>query len=374
MSERDSEIEFDFFEEPERPSEESRSRLPLRRAPRGPRRPPPTMAPLIRLVIVVVAAIALVVLLVFVVDRCRGNGREEAYEDYMADVTTVAEDSQQVGRSFTELLNEAGIKFAQVQTGLRGLATREEQAVARAEDIDPPGALREENEQMIEALKLRASGLRGMADAFQRTASMDPPQAAPVLADQARRFVASDVIWDDLFKDPAAQELDRRNVTGVAVPDSNFLEDPNLASEGQLRPTFRRIKGATLPVDPNALRGNELISVTAVPENEQLVPGDELNLVTASTNLAFRIAVENSGEIQETEVTVTLTIQKTPEPIRRQAEINLINPGQTKTVRIPVGELVPVGGRTTMIVEVEPVPNEARTENNSAQYTVAFSL
>jgi hypothetical protein len=376
MSERDSEIDFDFFEEPASGEEEPRSRSPLRRGPRGPHRPPPTanITPLIRLVALVVGAIIVVVVLVFVVDRCRGNGKEAAYEDYMGQVQQVADDSEAVGRAFTSLLTQPGIKQADVEDRLRGLADREHQALEQAQGIDPPGALRAQHEHLLESLQLRESGLRGMAAAFKETADVENArEAAELLADQARRFVASDVVWDDLFKDPAARELEDRGVRGVAVPDSTFLDDPNLATIAQLRPIWRRIKGATVGIPKNARRGNGIESVTALPEGK-LLSLDELNLVKASTALAFRVAVKNSGEVQEVRVPVTLTIQKTPSSIVKRTVIEAINPGQTVNVTFSnIGD-VPIGPQTAITVEVTPVENEANKDNNTFEYRVSFSL
>jgi hypothetical protein len=375
MSERDSEIDFDFFEELEPEEGEPRGRSPLRRGPRGPRRPEtPNMAPLIRLVALVVGAIILVLVLVFVVDRCRGSGKEAAYEDYMQAVEPVATDSQSVGRQFAALLVQPGIKEAAVEADLRGLADREHQAVTKAQGIDPPGALRKEHEHMLDALQLRESGLRGMASAFQQTSDVDNArEAAELLAAQARRFVASDVIWDDLFKDPSVSELDDRGVTGVAVPDSSFLEDPNFATIAQLRPIWRRIRGATVGIPKNARRGNGIVSVTALPEGTVLTLGD-VNRVKASMELAFRVAVKNSGDVQEVRVPVRLTIRKEGAPIKKQTVINAISPGQTMDVTFSnIGD-VPIGPQTTITVEVTPVQNEANVDNNTFDYTVSFTL
>jgi hypothetical protein len=376
MSERDSEIDFDFFEEPEPKVEEPRSRY--RRGPRGPERPPegPAVTPLLRLVALVVGAIVVVVVLVFVVDRCRGNGKEAAYEDYMNAVQPVANDSQSVGRQFAALLVTPGIKQQKVEDDLRGLADRQHQAVVKAQGIDPPGALRKEQEELLEALQLRESGLRGMASAFQQTSNIDNPrEAAELLANQARRFVASDVVWDDLFQAPSVAELDDRAVTGVAVPDSTFLDDPNLATIAQLRPIWRRIKGATEGIPKTARRGNGIVSVTALPEGTVLTPGATVpEKVKASMQLAFKVAVKNSGEVQEVRVPVTLTILKDPTPIKKQTVIDAISPGQTIDVTFSnIGD-VPIGPQTTITVEVKPVENEANVENNTFEYLVSFTL
>jgi len=379
MSERDNEIDFDFFEEPEPEAEEQRPRSPLRRAPRGPGdEPPQNYTPLLRLLGAVVAAIVLVILLVFVVDSCRGDSKESVYGDYMDQVRAVAVDSQAVGTQFTDLLNQPGIKLPEIETQLSGLAERQGQAVSKAQDINAPGALRTEQQEMITALQLRKSGLDGMAEAFRQTAKLDNArEAATLLADQANRFVASDVVWDDLFKDPSKRELADRSVTGVAVPDSNFLEDHNLASIAQLRPVWKRISGATKGIPSNALRGNGIESTTALAQDggTKVLSPDELTVVKASTHLAFKVAVKNSGDVQEVQVAVTLTIKKTGSPIVKRSTIAAINPGQTIPVTFAVPDSnLPIGPQTTVTAAVEPVQNEVNVDNNSFDYPVAFSF
>jgi hypothetical protein len=383
MSERDSEIDFDFFEEPEPEEEEPRSRSPLRRSPRGPERPPTNYTPLLRLVGLVVGFIVVVVLLVFVVDRCRGDSKQSTYQNYMGDVQKVATDSQTVGTQFQLLLAQPGIKVTAVERGLNGLAQRQAQAVQQAQAINPPGAVRTENQEMITALQLRESGLRGMSAAFAQTAkTTNPTAAATILANQANRFVASDVIWDDLFKVPSKKELASRGVHGVAVPDSNFLKDPNLVSIAQLRPVWRRIQGSTAGISKNVRRGDGIEGTVWLPGTHgNPTPLNTAgtttgtNVVIASPQLKFRVSVKNSGEVQEVQVPVTLTIKRTQGPnIVKQQTITSISPGTTVQLTFPITETVPIGPETTVTAEVKPVPNEANIDNNSVDYPVAFSL
>ena len=60
--------------------------------------------------------------------------------------------------------------------------------------------------RQIEALQLRVSGVQGLADTFSANPTSKTPGEATVLSEQADRLLASDVVWDDLFKDPAAAE------------------------------------------------------------------------------------------------------------------------------------------------------------------------
>ena len=373
MTERDTDIEFDFFEESETREPERRERL-RRRGPPRPSRPPEGLTPLLRLVGLIVLAVAGVVGLVFLIDNLRGDGKQSRYEDYTTDVAEVATQSQQIGRDLDNLLNEAELEQQDLQAELTGLAERQQQGLTQARDLDPPGPLRSHQQQMIESLLLRESGLRGLADGFARTAEFqNARRAGDVLAEHARRLTASDVVWDDLFKVPAALELERQDVRGVAVPDSNFLEDPQTATRQRMAFVWRRLNSATTQPPAGTLRGNGIVSLTALPQTVEL-SRDELNQIQSSTELRFRVVVENSGDAEEVQVPVTLTIQKTPTPITKRRVIERISPGQTRTlVFTDIGE-VDFGEETVLQVDVEPVEGEENTENNSYEYPVIFGV
>src|SRR4051794_1388946 len=100
MSDRETDFEFDFFEEPA-----TREGSSTERAPRvGPRRPMgPTQVStrgLLRLVGLVAAVIVLVVVLVVGISSCSGSGTRGTYERYMNEVRTVATTSDQIGNQF----------------------------------------------------------------------------------------------------------------------------------------------------------------------------------------------------------------------------------------------------------------------------------
>ena len=71
---------------------------------------------------------------------------------------------------------------------------------------------------------------------------------------------------------------------------------------------------------------------------------------------------------------MTLTIQQSPTPIVKKQTIEMINPGETKTVVFRDFPSVDFGEQRTLRIDVEPVPNERNTTNNSAEYPVIFSL
>jgi virulence-associated protein VagC len=373
MSERDSDIEFDFFED-EPATTEAQARRPVRRGGRPPIRPPAGVTPLLRLVGLIAFAILVVVLLVFAVQSCRGSQKRDTYENYMDDTGEVASQSEQIGRRLNNLLTDPGAKLADIRQQLSGLAQQQEQGVAKAEDIEAPGALRDVHPAAVEALQLRVSGLRGLERAFGQTAQIrSSSTAGQALAAQARRLLASDVVWDDLFKEPSRTVLAEQDVRGVQVPDSNFLRDPDLATPRLMSAIWQRVRGASTGGRQCSPRGTGLISLKALPSGTELST-TTLNTVEASENLAFAVTIEDTGCSQEVRVPVTLTIQKQPTNIVKKQTVPIINPGERQTVTFREIGQVPFATRTSIKIEVEPVKGETRTSNNTAEYPVIFSL
>ena len=379
MSDFSDDIEFDFFDEPET-REDAQGQRARRRGgsgpPRRPMRPPAGFTPLLRLAGLIAFAILIVVLLVFWAQSCQGASKRSAYSKYMQAVTAIGQSSEQTGRELNDLLTTPGLKEADLEQKLDSFAQQEKQNLTQARSLKPPGPLRPEHQALLEALQFRVNGLAGLSEAFRSTSGQKASQAAAagqLLAGQAERLSASDVVWDDLFKDPAIAVLRKQGLGGVAVPDSNFLTNPDLATARSMVPVWQRIHGATTGGTPGGLHGTGLISVKALPQGLTLSSSTE-NTVTASTNLAFAVTVQDTGDNQEVSVRVTLTIQRSPQNIVKKATIDLINPGETKTVTFGNLGQPPFGVKTTIKVDVQPVPGEKNTGNNSASYPVIFSL
>jgi hypothetical protein len=373
MSERDSsEIEFDFFEEPATTEAARPDRPPRRtRRSRRPPGPPSGLTPLLRLIGLISFAILVVVLLVFWVSSCRGAAKKDTYQDYMQNVDRIANESERIGTRLNSNLIRTDIRQAELTRTLDGLAQQQLQLVDTAEALDEPGPLRGEHAEMIDALQFRVSGLQGIENAFSAR-TQNATQAGDLLAAQARRLVASDVVWDDEFKDPAKAELRRQGIQGVNVPDSNFVQNTSLTTPTAMKAVWDRVRGGAGggTTSPGA-HGHNLVSVK-VAGGATLSP-DELNEIVATTDLSFQVTFENSGDSTETGVQVTLTIQKSPEPIVRRQTVDVTEPGQQKTVTFQNIGNVPFVRRTTLQVEVKDVPGESNLANNTAEYPVIFS-
>ena len=385
MTERDSDIEFDFFDEPETEEASERVRTPRRPPPGGPRRPlrpPQGLIPMLRLAGLIAFLILAAVLLIVGVRSCASSGKHAKYAGYIQDVREIAKRSDQVGKDLNAALSATGIKETDLEGKIKGLAAQEQQVVATAVQLNPPGPLRVEHDHLIEVLKLRSSGLSRLADAFHQTATATARNSAVsgrLIADQARLLVASDVNWDFYFRDPTQRELERQGIRDIGgVPDSNIFPNPDSASTPAMMVVWQRVHGAATGGTPGGKHGSALVSVTALPDGKRLDPTGAAsdNEITASTDLAFRVAVEDSGDFQEFNVGVTLTIQRSPKSIVKTKKIAVINAAATVNVTFTDINLTAdlFGLPTTISVDVEPVPGEAKTDNNSAEYKVIFSV
>ena len=88
------------------------------------------------------------------------------------------------------------------------------QLVEAAEALDEPGPLRRAwpHDRRAAVPRQRVSGIGDVFSPTSRT--RNATQAGDLLAAQARRLIASDVVWDDQFKDPSRVELRRQGIQG----------------------------------------------------------------------------------------------------------------------------------------------------------------
>jgi hypothetical protein len=373
-------LDFDFFGEEEAPTwEEPVEREPggpRDRRPREPRRritPPGNFTPLLRLIALIALAILVVVLLAVWVEGCASDRKRERYTDYMTEIGSVGNASAKLGQQLATTLTTPALKLEDLDAELGGYVQTAENQVARAEGMDAPGALHPAHLGAIEALRFRANGLSGLKAAFQETAdATDSAVAGRQLAVQMDRLLASDVIWVDSFGLRASTVLQEEELTGLEPPTSQFVSADEVTTPESLAAIWQRIQGASRGGTPIGAHGSGISYVKALPSG-QLLSTDTETTILVTDDLAFEVGVEDTGDSQEVQVKVTLTIQKTPEPIVQTRTIPLIEPGETEAVRFDLGSEPPFEA-TTVKIDIDPVPGETNTSNNTAEYPVIFSL
>jgi hypothetical protein len=298
----------------------------------------------------------------------------------MTKVSEVSASSHQIGQGLSQALLAQGLKQAAVEQRISGLARQEQLDVERAREITPPGTLRDEHDALIEALQFRVSGLNGLANALAATVSTkNTTRAAGVLASQMQRFLASDVIYDDEFRAPSIAELNRQGVTGTSasggplVPDSNFLQSADFVTTTSMVSVLNKIRGGSVTPSQGGLHGTNIVSVKVLPAGTELSTSQQTP-VTVRTNLAFQVTIEDSGDSQETGIPVKLTIvQAGSDPVVKRATINFISAGEQKQITFRNFPAPSFDSPAVLKIEVQPVPGETKTDNNSADYPIIFS-
>lgn len=366
-----SDIEFDFFDEPPTVEAAEREGGPPRRRRKMPTGPPGGPTPsVLRLGLLIAGAILLAAVLVVWVNSCRGDQKKSRYQDYMEAVAGPAGQSAQVGKQLNELITSPGVKLNDLRSQLEGLRQQQAQIVTAAQALDAPGPLRAEQENLVEAMQFRVSGLDGLAAAFGKVqGTPSTAESGELLANQAQRLITSDVVYEDLFQEGSRSVMNAEDVTGVPIPDSKFVQNTDFATPSFWKQTVDRL---TQNPKTGGLHGNEIVSVIVQPGDQHLSPTED-NTVQASDRLSFQVLVKNSGDFQETQVVVSLTIQQNPLQ-RKQQVIDVINQGETKTVVFEDFDPPSFGTRGSVKVSVQPVDGENNTGNNTASYPVIFSL
>jgi hypothetical protein len=386
----DENIEFDFFDEPATAEATQRRRLPRldrsgsrgdgggERPPRPPLRAPTGLVPLARLVGLIAIAIVVVVGLVFWIGSCQGKSKHDTYSRYADKVRPIAENDEKLGQELGDKLVSPGLKQSELVTSLQTYAQQEQQSYTQAQEIRPPGPLRALHQNVLDAIELRYKGLSGMAEVLAREGSGSTKKQSQTAADltkEAGQLTASDVVWEELYRVPATERMAEEGVTGVVIPSSTFVANPDLVGARSFTLLLQRLSGASTGGTPSGKHGNGIIGTRVEPQGVDLSTSSATT-IKVSADLAFAVTVENSGDFQEVNVPVNLTIQVGSTKIKRTQKIELIQPTQRQTVRFTGFDVPPAafGNPATIKVEVAPVAGEVNTSNNTSSYTVFFTL
>jgi hypothetical protein len=296
----------------------------------------------------------------------------------------VTQSSNQAGRQFSEALLKRGQTSKGMLDALDAQIRTQDQAVQNARALSGPDAMEALTPQLVEAMQFRKNGLEGlretMSAAFESVKARKLPLDGvyPVTGMYAR-LMASDVVYADAFQAPAKDALSDKDVTGVNFEDSTFIgrELLSFASPAGMQARLLRIHGGGAAAGagqggtaaggaPDGLRhGTSIESVTFNP-GAQALEGQRdpivLNLGTENDRSTFSIVVENGGETQETGIEVSVVLGE--ETFRKN--IVVIEAGETQTIDI---EVEPEPREYPLVkVNVEPVENETRAENNTRTF------
>jgi hypothetical protein len=307
-----------------------------------------------------------------------------AYKSYMTKVDDLVNKSDAQGEEVVTLLaTPSGADRAQFVSRLEKIQTRANGLVKDAEGLDAPDGMLPANEWLVTVMQYRSNGVgalrRAMAGAL---VAKNRTEAAETVAAANQRFLASDVIYADSFSRVVREQLRKDGVTGVSVPTSQFVSDPEFGSVDEMKLALDRLTtglktkpGETPePINDGKVHGGQLGQVTVSPSGETLSTSG-VTEIAGSSDLAFEVPFENQGEVQATQIPVVVKISgDNTDPVEYSATIDSVDPGEVGSVRVPIEEVQVFGEQLEVTITAGPIPGEQNVDNNSASYQVMFRL
>ena len=282
------------------------------------------------------------------------------------------------------MANPRGQRPPQLRAAILAISKDAQGLVDQAQDLDPPGALNAPQRSLITALEYRVAGLQTLGDNLPALLQRDDPQTkAAGIAKPMQRFLASDVIYEDSFKGPAMQAAEDDDISGIEVPPLQaFLPNASYASPDGAKALLPDLQRRTAASGDGAstgnLRGTSLESTVAMPSETRLVQG-QVATVQSTELLKWSVTVKNGGDFDEQNVVVraSFSYPATPNDVdTREVSIPSIASGETTSVEIPgpASDKVVFGEQGTLVIEVDAVSGETRTDNNKAEYPVKITI
>jgi CARDB len=331
--------------------------------------------PLLRLLVVLAVVIVVVVVVVVVVTSAMETSEAADYQRYMTSVADMLEQSDAIGGELAKLLTDPGdTSRKDIQTRLDQFVAKSAQLETQAKELEVPKELLADNvhQFLVLVMTFRNTGLADLEPSLMNALEVqDTDVAAEQIARALSYLTNSDFLYKEVFAPKVTEIVKQKELTGVTVPDSQFLSDPDLASRARAQEIIATLKSTG---NLQAVHGVAIAKVVAQPDEQEINDGKTYNL-TASDALAFLVTVENQGNMAEKDVPVVVTLgTASGEPQKITVTIPELKPGTETTVKVEGLNPTAYGEVATLTVEAGPVAEEKFRDNNSIKASVIFKL
>ena len=318
-------------------------------------------------------AIVVFILLFLAFRGCLNARKERSFENYVNDLSALTAETKQLSDNFFAAFEggaeEGDISLVNQINADRGAT---QGLLDRADSLDAPGELSSAQNQISLAYQLRRDALEVIATEVPNAQGNNSKKAIEKIWEQMRVLLASDVLFArarfEIEQSLANQDI----VVEEGVPDSVFLpKSPDFLDQSTVESALSEAGVSSEncdKADPDVLRGLELSSTTAQPEEIVLQPTDSgtENVVTAD-GTEFEVAVLNGGDVEESDIDVTLDGDFTG-----SQTIDSVGSQETATVTIPPKPAPQSGDTATITVTVATVCGEQLDSNNESTYDITF--
>lgn len=324
-----------------------------------------------RLIALAVGAGFLIIILLGI-RACLDARKERGYENYVSDLTSAVDGSNQVSERFFGRLLEPpkGLTEIDLQAQVGSDRSAAEGQLQQVEGLDAPDAIADAQSQVVQAFELRRDALAGVADDIPTALGSEGRRdAIERIVGDMKAFLASDVLYERARID-INQTLQDEGIDKSARP-SPFLPEPVDRWLDDLSLTSTLSAFATETGTVKGLHGLALISSTL----------DKTPLTTDSPNTIslgkdppeITVEVQNQGDTVEKEVTVSYTLSGGTTPLEGEQVIPSIDAQGISDTTIGFEAEPETDISLTLEVKVFPVNGESVTDNNTATYTITFN-
>jgi hypothetical protein len=325
--------------------------------------------------------VVVIILLFLLVKGCASIRKENSYKDYVRQVSADVQQSQQESDAVFRLLRSgqaAGQSPVDLQNNINGFRAEAVKLAERARNRGVPGELSGANRYLVDTLQLRADGLGSIARLLP-TALGDQGAGTAIkqIAAQNRLFDASDVLFSQRFLPQLFKTIkDQGLANDVPVPQTlrqpkGFLPSIKWLEPSSVASQLTGSASTTTAATPG-LHGTGLVSVTVQPSGKVLSTSGTTD-IPAQKGLSFDVQVQNQGQNDEKNVTVSVKISGAGKAISVDQQIATIAQGATATASVPLPSLPPTGRPVTIAVTVKAVPGEKKLDNNKQTYQAIFT-
>jgi hypothetical protein len=340
----------------------------------GPRRPGSERQRqlMLRRVIALAVGVLVIILLLLAVRGCLNARKERGFENYSSDLKAIVEQSNQLSAEFFHRLEDPPANTDELSLEAQIASDRgtAEGLLQRAEGLDTPDELADAQTELVQAFELRRDALAGIADdiptALGNEGSAD---AINRIAEDMRAFLASDVLYSRAQGD-IETALSDQGVAGE-VPPSVFLPEPvdRWLDHLQLTTVLSAFAGAAGATE--GVHGLALLSTTI--DKTPLTADADTSVSLGSDPPQITVEVQNQGDQEENEVTVSYTLSGGAVPLSGEGSIAKLDASGIDEVKMALDDTPDTDVPLTLEVEVLPVLGEEVADNNAATYTVTFN-
>lgn len=327
---------------------------------------------LVRRLVAVAIAVVLLIVIILVISGCLKSEHQQELKEYNRNVGQIVHESDEsVTRPLFSALSGAASKSAlNVEVQVDQLRIQAQTLVSRVKSLSAPSQMEGAQRDLLLAMDLRAEALTKIAALVPSALGGQGSKAIGQIAGDMEMLLASDVLYSQRVAPLIAQALAGAGLHGISTASTHAL--PNIGwletSTAQSRITGQSASSSSAAVQPGN-HGSALTSVGVGSNKLEAEPA--LNHITGGSNPTFTAAVENSGEFEEHNVKVDVTVTAEGKQFKASHVIEKTEPGKTVSVDIPVAG-VPLGVAAKIEVLVEGVPGENDLENNKGVFLAIF--